>query len=161
MALKNAGFKYYYDACALESSSEIYKEIVNGRANDHIVSHLSLGEAYGSCLYKGTEQSEGFIGLITSIKSYIKIVGNDVPEDLLTDIKNDISSLSATDTIHVATAIREGCSVLKTTDNDLLGGGIPKKCNDLGKKYSISNFTVAEAFSRTTSSYAKKLKSKK
>lgn len=112
--------KWYYDACTLEGE-ETYKEIVNNRYHkeaEAVVSHLSLGEAYGNCFFKGEKKLNAFIDLINSLKGYVRIIGNDHIDEKLIKIK-EILKLSITDAIHIATALNSGCRVLRTTDPDI------------------------------------------
>lgn len=150
--------KFYYDACAL-GSEETYRGIVNNKnSNEHIISHLSLGEAFGNSLCKGDDVLRSFLELMETIKRKIKIVGNDVKPDLFQDILENINSLTPTDALHLATAINHECSNFKTTDSDFLGGKIPAMCKKLAQSYSIGNFLIIDADTQRTSSYAKKHK---
>ena len=132
---------YYYDACALEGE-EALSEIINKRIPNAILSHLSLGEAYGVSLSKGKEKSECFIELIDRISNYIKIVGNDNIDNVFEVVRDEIPRLSITDAIHVATAIKYKCRTLRTLDKDLKGKD-GKKILQLGNRFNISTFSIS------------------
>lgn len=137
---------YYYDACALEGE-KAFAEIINKRIPSAILSHLSLGEAYGSCLSKSKEKSDSFLNLINRIKSYIKIVGNDNINGEFDSVINEIPRLSITDAIHVATAIKYGCKNIRTLDSDLFKAD-KKKISKLGTKYNIPIFSISSISSK-------------
>lgn len=140
---KKHTLRWYYDSCALEESVQIVGEIINKKnPKEVIISHLTLGEALGNSLKKGEEVQDSFIKLIKTIRSYIKVVGNDNVEKILDDAYH-FFRLSLTDAIHVATAIKHKCTVLRTSDRDLYG--IDKsKIARLGKKYGIENFSISK-----------------
>ncbi len=113
--------KWYYDACTLEGEISYYKIINRKYPKEAIISHLSLGEAYGNCFSKGKDEASAFINLIEALRDYIKIVGNDSIDDILEKIKAQIPRLTMTDAIHLATALTNGCKIFVTTDSDFCG----------------------------------------
>ncbi len=122
-------------------------EIINGRHSiKPVLSHLSLGEAFGNCFLKGKEKAGAFIGLIEKLRDYISIIENDGIDNQFEEVKNQVPALSAlsiTDAIHVATALKNGCSVLRTFDRDLYG--IAKcKVRNLGNKFDIPEFSISK-----------------
>jgi len=137
---------YYYDACALEGE-RAFDEIINKRLPNAILSHLSLGEAYGTCLSKGEEKSKSFIDLIDKISSYIKIVGNDNIDNVFEVVRNEVPRLSITDAIHFATAIKYKCKNLRTSDGDLKRIN-RKKVLLVSNKFNISTFSISSIPSR-------------
>lgn len=140
---KKLRVRWYYDACALEGEGTIY-EIVNTRRypKESVLSHLSLGEAYGNCFLGGKEKSEAFIELIEKLRRHITIIKNDGIDNQFEEVKAKIPALSITDAIHLATALKNDCSLIRTIDRDLYG--IEKnKVHDLGKKFGIEEFSIS------------------
>lgn len=135
---------WYYDACALDSSKNTYAEIIN-KNNKHlsVVSHLSLGEAYGNSHLKSKEVVASFVGLIDKLSDYLTIVSNDGIDNIFHQIRDKFSRLSITDAMHVATAIANGCVILRTTDRDLTGMD-KKKLSDIAKDFHLDRFSVTE-----------------
>ena len=136
--------KWYYDACALELK-EVFGLMITNSSKRHIInitSHLSIGEAFGNCHIKGEEKIESFIELMNKLSKHnaLKIVGNDRIEKQVVKIQ-DKTSLSMTDTIHFATALKYDCEMLVTKDRDFIG--IPKKqIKDLANEFKISSFSI-------------------
>lgn len=114
--------RWYYDACTLDSK-DTYSQIVNKKTppRESIISHLSLGEAFAGSHRKGKEASGTFAELIEALRDYIKIVGNDGIESELSVVRQQIGRISLTDAAHLATALKCGCIILRTSDQDLLG----------------------------------------
>lgn len=149
MASDDKREKWYYDACALDSGLETYSEIINkNHPIKPIVSHLSLGEAYGNChgRIKSKEASEAFIDLINRLKALNKlnIVGNDGINDIFDEIRNDIPHLSITDLMHLATAIKNKCNIFRTIDDDFinLSDINKKKIKEIAEKSYTPNFVI-------------------
>jgi predicted nucleic acid-binding protein len=118
MGNENGKQKWYYDACTLDKKTNIYHEIINRTEKRSIISHLAIGEAYGSCRVKGADQASAFIELIRSLDAHIEVVGNDIKRrgvDIAT-IKDAFPKLTLSDLVHLATAIDLGCSIMKTSD---------------------------------------------
>ncbi|MCK4501002.1 PIN domain-containing protein [Candidatus Babeliales bacterium] len=137
---------YYYDACALEGE-RAFDEIINKKIPNAILSHLSLGEAYGVCLTKGEEKSKSFIELIDKINSYIKIVSNDNIDNIFEVVRDEVPRLSITDAIHFATAIKYKCKNLRTLDGDLKGIN-REKVLLVSNKFNVSAFSISSIPSR-------------
>lgn len=118
--------RWYYDACALDSKLGTYSQIVNKKnpPRETIISHLSLGEAFANSHRKGKEVSETFAELIENLRGFFRLEGNDGIESELTVIQGEVARISLTDAVHLATALKYDCNILRTTDKDLLG--IPK-----------------------------------
>lgn len=141
---KKASFQYiYYDACALDSDKYLYSEIISTRGFRGIASHLSLGEAYGNCFTKTKRARESFAVLIEKLveNKFLSIVGNDSVDAVLKLVRETFPALSVTDAVHLATALKKGCSVFKTGDRDFCGLN-KHAVNELGKKYSIEAFRI-------------------
>ena len=51
----------------------------------------------------------------------LEIVGNDGVDVLLSKINEILPAFSITDSIHLATALREQCCIFRTTDKDFIG----------------------------------------
>lgn len=137
--------KWYYDACVLDESKNTYYEIINKNPKfsiTSITSHLGLGEAYGNCRKKGEEQAEAFISLINKLGNRLDIVGNDDIEKELIRILEVFPALSITDAIHLATAIRCKCEILRTIDPDL--HRLPhKKVRKLAEEFGCPGFAIS------------------
>ena len=112
------------------------------RIPNAILSHLSLGEAYGVSLLKGKKKLECFIELIDRISDYIKIVGNDNINKEFEAVNDEIPRLSITDAIHIATAIKYKCKSIRILDRDFKGIN-KKKILKLGTKYNIPIFSIS------------------
>jgi len=133
---------YYYDACALEEGREYYREFLD-RQNPHIcvVGFLSLGEAYGNAHRKGASALEAFTKLMGSIGDKIRVVGHQDIKSILEDTLQEFPALELTDAIHLATAIREKCSILRTADRDLFGLHSGRVAT-LAKRHGCSQFAI-------------------
>lgn len=142
---KKVNERFYYDACTLDYDKKTFDEIINKNKKFNIkslVSHLSLGEAYGNCKRKGLNVENSFTDLVAKLGNYLTVVCNDGIEKEFKKVKEMFPTLSITDAIHVATAIKYECSVLRTTDRDLFG--LPsKKVTQLGTHFSIPNFSIS------------------
>jgi predicted nucleic acid-binding protein len=144
---RKARERWYYDACTLDKKN-VYFEIINKkRPKEAIISHLSLGEAYGNCHIKGkqprSEALSAFSGFIEELRlgGHITIVGNDDIEDELDDIRDMFKDLSITDAIHLATAIKYKCGVFVTTDHDFLK--LPKnELNKLAERFELDKLVI-------------------
>ena len=136
---------FYYDACTLDYDKKTFDEIINKNKKFNIkslVSHLSLGEAYGSSKHKGKDVESSFTDLVAKLGDYLTVVCNDGIEKELDKVKDIFPALSITDAIHVATALKYKCSVLRTTDKDLFD--LPsKKVNQLGTYFSMPDFSIS------------------
>lgn len=111
--------KIYFDACALESKL-LYEQFYSNYkfGNVFIVSHLSLGEALGNC--KNEKQKNAFIGLLNNLEKDFKIcvVENDNCDAIFNNITKKFLRLSLTDSLHLATAIKNKVDLFYTTDRD-------------------------------------------
>ena len=119
-------------------------EIINKKdGNNCILSHLALGEAYGNSFKKGEEVFDGFIKLIGQLKPFTNIVNHDGIESVLRDLLEEKEiRIEAADAIHVATAIKNRCEVLRTIDKGLYD--IPhKKVKALGERYGL-DFSISK-----------------
>ena len=115
--------KWYYDACTLTNQEEL-KEVINSykkRKVIPIISHLCVGEAFSSSHLKSQEKLEAFIGLISGLGDHIKIVENDGIETQLEYVNELFSNMGFCDKIHLATALRWKCCLLKSRDGDFTG----------------------------------------
>ena len=133
--------KWYYDACTLDLS-ETYAELINKKhPKECYVSHLALGEAYANCHLKGRDIAEAFVELIEKMRGYITITKNDGIDRLFNEVREAVPALSITDAIHVATALKNGCNVVRTLDRDVWG--IDKKTlAELAAKSGMPHFSV-------------------
>lgn len=141
-------FRFYYDACTLESTTKAYKEILNGEATTlTVISHLSIGEAYGNSIDKGDEAAQTYVELIEKLRKLksksVKIVGNDIDHGLFYDIQETFPALDHADALHLATAIKNKCDVLRTIDPDLYRLN-NKKVHEIGIRHGIRNFSISE-----------------
>ncbi len=143
--------KWYYDACTLDDDIDIYDEIINKNKQFHrgsLVSHLSLGEAYGNCHNKDELMADAFIDLIKSLGDRIQIIGNDSIEKQFKKVKSKFTKLSITDAMHLATALKHLCSVFRTIDPDLYK--LPhKKVAELGTECGMPRFCVSKIGTKT------------
>ncbi|MGM5488570.1 MAG: PIN domain-containing protein [Nanobdellota archaeon] len=136
----------YYDACTFESE-DTQIEIINNKHQYSVTSHLSLGEAYGNCIKKDQEAVSALVEYIEKLGDKLIIVGNDHIEKEIEEIKRSISRISVTDTIHLATAIKNKSCSLRTLDRDL--NGLPKKkVKTLAEKFGIENFSISKVPSK-------------
>jgi len=136
--------KYYYDACTLDLK-ETYPEIIKNRKKfqiESLVSHLSLGEALGNCHMKGETKFEAFVDLIKKILAFVTVVGNDNIERQTRKITEIFPTLSSTDSMHVATALKHSCEILRTTDPDLYNQN-KIKVRELGRFFGNGNFCLS------------------
>lgn len=134
--------KWYYDACALEKDVAIH-DLVNKLNKTVCVSHLALGEAYGNCVKKGGDAVEAFMKLIAQLNDakFIEIVGNDADFGDMESIKKVVTRIDMADAVHIATAKKNECCKLKTSDRDLLGI-TGKKLQELNMELGIKNFNI-------------------
>ncbi len=134
---------WYYDACALDYGKAIYGEIINKRNPiRRVVSHLSLGEAYGNCRFKGPEQESAFLQLMRIAGKRMEIVGHDDGvETIFNSVREKFPRLSFTDAMHLATAIKNRCCVFRTADGDF--DLEPAEIRDFVRKdFNIPNFKI-------------------
>jgi len=142
--------KWYYDACTLDEA--IYKDIVIEVTNKHnpklaVLSYLALGEAYGNLFNKkGQDEMDAFTGFLQLLKNkkHIIVVGNDEIDEVLEKIRPFFDRASLTDSIHVATAIVNGCSNVLSGDRDINGIGKEKKekIKKVAVRYGVSDFCI-------------------
>ena len=112
--------RWYYDACVLDHDKNIYSYIINkDDIRENIISHLALGEAYGNCCIKGLDQAEAFAELIRTLHKYIKIVGNEVKDNIFEKVRRQFPNLKIPDATHLATALENKCDILLSADCDL------------------------------------------
>ncbi|MBU6141839.1 hypothetical protein KGO95_01805 [Patescibacteria group bacterium] len=149
-----AGEKWYYDACALDNDKRTYGEIFNGGKRYKRVAlagNLSIGEAYGSSYRKkGREAADAFLGLLHQLNNIttkdfevFKVIDHKGIDALYLDIKVEFPALGMTDSIHLATAIINKCSILRTADAGLYN--LPKdKIKKIADKYSIPSFAITK-----------------
>ncbi len=136
--------KWYYDACTLDLKST-YPEIVNNkkkRSISAVVSHLALGEATGNCHYKGEEKYSAFLDLIYKTLPFVQVVGHDGIGKQMKKVREIFPALAITDCVHLATALKGRCELMRTTDSDLhkLNKAEVKK---LGLEMGINNFSIS------------------
>jgi len=127
MPKKEPSEKWYYDACTLDDKLNTYAEIIN-YGHKSYTSHLAIGEACANCLLKAGktrdyELLDLFIDLLKKLRNLgvLEIVGNDGVDVLLSKINEILPAFSITDSIHLATALREQCCIFRTTDKDFIG----------------------------------------
>ncbi len=139
--------KWYYDACTLDQKNCFY-DIVNKKPpKKAVISHLSLGEAYGNCHHTKKKDPIGSIsalaGLIERLREggYVEIVGHDGIDKQLKAIKEFSINLSTTDSIHLATAIKKKCYTFVSIDRDFLGISRAKLAK-LGSEFCISELKI-------------------
>lgn len=144
--------KWYYDACTLDQKN-CYYDIVNKKPpKKAVISHLALGEAYGNCHVKKKNPIgaiSALAGLIEKLRlgNYIKIVGNDNVDKELKFIKESSLRLSITDSVHLATAVKERCCVVVSTDSDFLRAP-KKKLFKLKENFSLSKLVIIKMHDR-------------
>lgn len=141
--------KWYYDSNTLDKL-ESYREIIN-KNNPHqsLISHLSVGEAYANSILKGEAAAETFLELFSKMRQskFIEIVKNDGSDGLFDDIRDTFKRLSVTDALHLATAIENGCCILRTGDIDLYGldeDDNKNKLKILSKQYGLARFAITK-----------------
>ena len=157
--------RWYYDACALESTREVIREIANLREKYNTIaltSPLAIGEAYGACLRKARDKEtpeilEGFLELIKMLydQNLLYVVGHDAamePYKKLLEMKKEIDNqrLQVGDILHVATAIAFHCQHLITTDQDLLGF-LPKKFSEVANHFGCTSFSCRSPLQKVKS----------
>ena len=129
---------WYYDACTL-SSVDIIGEIVNQNHNS-VISHLAIGESIANEYYKnGVEAGRATVELFEKLVDLgkIKIVGHDDVIKPYDAVRERFSIFSVTDTLHLATAIKHRCTVLKSADGDFCNNPRPSEI----KKFVKDNYT--------------------
>jgi len=146
--------KWYYDACVLDELW--FSDIMNEGTNRHcpkmiVLSHLALGEAFGNIYNKKKPEALlAFTDFINSLKkaAHVSVVGNDDDNypSLFDQIRGDVSELSITDAIHVATAIKEECCNIISNDRDIngLSDFKLKKIKDRAAKLGVLNFCITK-----------------
>lgn len=115
---RKRGKEMYCDACVLEEEM-IFHEMTGKDKKIGCISHLALGEAYGNCLKKGSDAADRLFEFIEKLEKnkYVRVIGHDGIEHLLRNIMDyDELRMSASDAIHMATAIKNGCNEFKTAD---------------------------------------------
>lgn len=136
--------RWYYDSCTLDRK-EAYAEIINAARKYGIVcltSYLGIGEAHGTCLVKGEEQTEALLELLSKLGQMMRIVDNDDIDKELSEVRKEFPSLTFTDAIHLATAIKYKCENLRTNDQDLIG--LPKKkVLEVAQKHGCPKFAIS------------------
>jgi predicted nucleic acid-binding protein len=135
--------RWYYDANTLDKVlyASIVREVTNrGNPKLAVLSHLALGEAYGNIFVKkGREEIDAFSEFLELLKNkhHIEVVGNDDIEDIFEKISNILPNCSITDTIHIATAIKNECSNILSDDQDI--NGIEHKKREKIKQIALDN----------------------
>jgi predicted nucleic acid-binding protein len=113
----------YLDACVLDES--LLREVVykaDKRNSTVTVSHLALGEAFGTAISKhGREKSDALIELISDFieEGKARVVGHDRAKKLFDRLSEHVR-LDFADSIHVGTALHCRCDRFVTTDPDIL-----------------------------------------
>lgn len=135
----------YYDACTLDGSKQTFREILNkDDANNCIISHLALGEAYGNSVQKGDRIADEFLKLVRQLKPYIKIVNHDGIETILGELLQQTDMrVEAADAMHIATAIKYNCEVLRTLDYGMYNMS-SSKINAFAGRHGLSIFSISE-----------------
>lgn len=141
---KVATERWYYDACVLDYDKGVYGEITSKKnPKEVLLSHLALGEAYGNCYSKGEDTTKAFLELMRIIKKHIKVVGNDGIDKVFNDVRTTFPALAICDSIHLATAIKNQCNILRTVDPDFCGLD-PSKVRELAQKFGLQNFSISD-----------------
>ena len=148
MPKKEPSEKWYYDACTLDDRLNTYAEMINSEHKSY-TSHLAIGEACANCLLKAGKTRDYellnlFIDLLKKLRNLgvLEVVGNDGVEVLLSKIKEILPAFSVTDSIHLATALREQCCIFRTIDNDFIG--LSKTISkQLSYESGIANFNIS------------------
>lgn len=150
---KNAEIKtrWYYDACTLDGN--LYEDIFREVTSKHcpklaVLSHLALGEAYGNLLEKKSKlEMNAFTDFLDKLKltQRVLIVGNDEVEDIHEKIVGAMPARSSlTDTIHIATAIKNECCNILSDDQDLTGIDKVKKdkIKKVARQFGVEDFSI-------------------
>ncbi|MBI4149723.1 PIN domain-containing protein [Candidatus Woesearchaeota archaeon] len=135
--------RWYYDACTLTNKEELV-EILNAYQKRNVVpiiSHLCIGEAFANSHLKSQERLEAFMELMRNLRDHINIVGNDGIDSQLEYVREIFPSLSITDKIHLATALRHKCEIINTKDGDFLGQS-KRKLDQLANKCGFKQIRV-------------------
>ncbi|MDO8660991.1 MAG: PIN domain-containing protein [Candidatus Woesearchaeota archaeon] len=143
--------RWYYDACALES--RVYLEISNllrKHATVAVTSHLALGEAFGNCLRKSKERDKpeilkSFLQFITDLNNaaLLHVVGHDDVLEQYDSVRARIGRINIADAMQLATALKNQCSQVRTTDADLLGLN-KKHLQQVAEQYGITGFCCSK-----------------
>ena len=113
-------------------------------ANNCIISHLALGEAYGNSVQKGDQIADKFLKLVHQLKPYIKIVNHDGTETILSELLRQTDMrIEAADAMHIATAIKHQCEVLRTLDYGMYNMS-STKINAFANKHGLPIFSISE-----------------
>jgi len=152
--MADAKSRWYYDACALDQRNTYYEITNKNPPKEAVISHLALGEAHGNSHSKGSKVADAFIQLIESLRGLIKIVGNDGVESEYESINdifpyNKFSKFTITDRIHLATALKHGCTLFVTTDQFLIKSLPKKKLEELCRRCNCCECAIVEAKDRT------------
>lgn len=106
--------KWYYDACTLDCSTDVYGEMISKHHPKQIfLSHLAIGEAYGNIYEQGEERIEQFNELLERLRDYLrdsqmKIIGNEKIKDEFEQVVATFPEMDIVDAVHVATAMLMG-----------------------------------------------------
>jgi len=134
---------WYYDACTL-SSVDVIREIVN-QSHNSVISHLAVGESIANEYSKhGLDAGQNAVSLFEQLIGLgkINIVGHDDVVKPYDSVRERFTSLSITDALHLATAIKYKCTVLKSADGDFCNDPRPSEIKKFVKDEYTFNMKV-------------------
>jgi|AntRauTorcE11897_2_1112592.scaffolds.fasta_scaffold22911_1 predicted nucleic acid-binding protein len=144
-AKQDAQESRYYDACTLSSVSVI-SEIVNQKHNS-VISHLAVGESIANEYSKhGIDAGQNAVRLFEQLVGLgkINIVGHDDVAKPFNAVRSEFTSLSITDALHLATAIKHQCTVFQSADSDFCNEPRPAEIKKFVKDSYTFNMKVKE-----------------
>lgn len=138
----------YLDACVLDLKEQA-RHFLNSQNSAKIVtSHLAIGEAVANTgIKKGVEASKILLEfLIENVnQGKLSFVQHDdklsAKDELLEEINEEFPRLSLTDSIHLATAVKNKCNKLISIDGDFTGIE-RRKLAKFGAKHEIQNLGI-------------------
>lgn len=141
-AKQDAQESWYYDACTL-SSLDTIDEIINKKHNS-VISHLAVGESIANEYRKDIESGQTTVQLFEQLVSLgkISIVGHDDVVKPFNAVRSEFTSLSITDALHLATAIKHKCTVLQSADSDFCNEPRPAEIKKFVKDSYTFNMKV-------------------
>lgn len=146
---KEKSEKWYYDASSLLHENA-YDEIINQTPpRKSVVSHLALGETYARLHNeKKTGAAEAFAQLIEKAGRFIEIQHHQGIDKIFKQVRSEFPALSLTDAIHLSTAIRNSCCILKSEDRDLCGLSPKRLKNFIVSTSNLKSFAILKVRGR-------------
>lgn len=134
---------HYYDSCALEDDI-IQREIINSKNSfEMVTSHLALGEAIANIKFHKNDEAASLVArllMTLSKERKIKFLGHDDIGKVLEKVRETFPRLAISDSIHLATAIQNQCSIFVTADRDF---NVNKQdLRELAKEYGIPDIGI-------------------